>query len=221
MDSLFFLALPRQAVLPKWNKSFSFKEQVDPQAGDVSRRPSNANGLTVSLQVDPKDDSSRKGSYGSQFSDDMDIAPYMPPPPYAQLRQVSVSSGRGLLRKDSDSPSLATSSTMSSRQGSFAGSEHLSEKKTPAPEVYHVFTSSQKRRLIYLVSAAALFSPLSSNIYFPALAQISEVRISRLIATNKMLTLTGSSHPYRATRFHHHHIHDRSGNIAVFLGRTS
>jgi hypothetical protein len=39
----------------------------------------------------------------------------------------------------------------------------------------HAFTRSQKRRLVYLVSMAAMFSPLSSNIYFPAMVSISEV----------------------------------------------
>jgi hypothetical protein len=39
----------------------------------------------------------------------------------------------------------------------------------------HVFSRSQKRRVVYLVSIAAMFSPLSSNIYFPAIVSISQV----------------------------------------------
>jgi hypothetical protein len=35
-------------------------------------------------------------------------------------------------------------------------------------------TRSQKKQLVYLVSLAAMFSPLSSNIYFPALPAISK-----------------------------------------------
>lgn len=40
---------------------------------------------------------------------------------------------------------------------------------------YHVFSISKKRQLVYIVSLAGLFSPLSSNIYFPALKEISTV----------------------------------------------
>jgi len=40
---------------------------------------------------------------------------------------------------------------------------------------HHVFNRAQKKQLVYLVSIAAMFSPLSSNIYFPALDNISKV----------------------------------------------
>jgi len=49
-----------------------------------------------------------------------------------------------------------------------------SEKQLPEPP-YHVFTLEKKRQMVYVVSLAGLFSPLSSNIYFPALGQISRV----------------------------------------------
>ncbi|KAH6853111.1 major facilitator superfamily domain-containing protein [Chaetomium sp. MPI-CAGE-AT-0009] len=39
---------------------------------------------------------------------------------------------------------------------------------------YHVFTSQKKWQLVYIVSLAGLFSPLSSNIYFPTLGDIAE-----------------------------------------------
>jgi hypothetical protein len=39
----------------------------------------------------------------------------------------------------------------------------------------HVFNRAKKKRLVYLVSLAAMFSPLSSNIYFPALDTIAQV----------------------------------------------
>lgn len=42
---------------------------------------------------------------------------------------------------------------------------------------YHVFTSGQKWRVVVLVSAAGLFSGLSSNIYFPALDLIAKVKL--------------------------------------------
>lgn len=44
---------------------------------------------------------------------------------------------------------------------------------------YHVLPLRWKKYLIYIVSFAALFSPLSSNIYFPALNSIAQVRQSR------------------------------------------
>lgn len=40
---------------------------------------------------------------------------------------------------------------------------------------YHVFSRSRKKQLVYIISLAALFSPLSSNIYFPALGDVSRV----------------------------------------------
>lgn len=42
---------------------------------------------------------------------------------------------------------------------------------------HHILRRSKKKRLVYLVSLAAVFSPLSSNIYFPALTAIAEVCI--------------------------------------------
>jgi Na+/melibiose symporter-like transporter len=38
---------------------------------------------------------------------------------------------------------------------------------------YHIFTKRQKWVLVYIVSLAAMFSPLSSNIYFPAINTIA------------------------------------------------
>jgi hypothetical protein len=49
------------------------------------------------------------------------------------------------------------------------------------------FSKNEKRRLVYLVSLAAIFSPLSSNIYFPAMNSIAEVQLHRFldVLTNK------------------------------------
>ncbi|CZR57059.1 related to synaptic vesicle transporter SVOP and related transporters (major facilitator superfamily) [Phialocephala subalpina] len=55
---------------------------------------------------------------------------------------------------------------------SLASSTYSLDKKLPDPP-YHVFTLAKKKQLVYIVSLAGLFSPLSSNIYFPALGQIS------------------------------------------------
>lgn len=49
------------------------------------------------------------------------------------------------------------------------------ESQIPSPPPYHVFSRSRKLQMVYIVSLAAIFSPLSSNIYFPALGLISKV----------------------------------------------
>lgn len=48
------------------------------------------------------------------------------------------------------------------------------EEYTDTPP-YHVFGRRKKWQLVLIVSLAGLFSPLSSNIYFPALGAIAEV----------------------------------------------
>lgn len=52
-----------------------------------------------------------------------------------------------------------------------AGASRQSATKDDAP--YHVFSKRQKWNIVYLVSLAGSFSPLSSNIYFPAINAIS------------------------------------------------
>lgn len=49
------------------------------------------------------------------------------------------------------------------------------EGQTKTPPPYHVFPRSRKLQMVCIVSLAAIFSPLSSNIYFPALSEISRV----------------------------------------------
>ncbi|CAI7645964.1 unnamed protein product [Penicillium pancosmium] len=62
------------------------------------------------------------------------------------------------------------------------------EGQTKTPPPYHVFPRSRKLQMVCIVSLAAIFSPLSSNIYFPALSEISrELDISMSLAT---LTVT-------------------------------
>ncbi|KAJ5240920.1 uncharacterized protein N7469_002511, partial [Penicillium citrinum] len=68
-----------------------------------------------------------------------------------------------------------------------SGSINL-EGQTTSPPPYHVFSRSRKLQIVCIVSLAAIFSPLSSNIYFPALGEISrELNISMSLAT---LTVT-------------------------------
>jgi len=58
-------------------------------------------------------------------------------------------------------------------RSSASSSYSLDKELSPPP--YHVFTLAKKKQLVYIVSLAGLFSPLSSNIYFPALGQIATV----------------------------------------------
>ncbi|KAJ5833329.1 hypothetical protein N7474_001640 [Penicillium riverlandense] len=62
------------------------------------------------------------------------------------------------------------------------------ESQTEQLPPYHVFTRARKLQMVCIVSMAAIFSPLSSNIYFPALNEVSkDLNISMSLAT---LTIT-------------------------------
>jgi hypothetical protein len=67
-----------------------------------------------------------------------------------------------------------TSEPSSTASSSRSSSTWTNDKKAPEPQ-YHVFSSGRKKQLVYIVSLAGLFSPLSSNIYFPALGAIADV----------------------------------------------
>lgn len=58
--------------------------------------------------------------------------------------------------------------------------------KTSAEPPYHIFSHRQKWQLVLLVSIAGAFSPLSSNIYFPAIDTIS----SQLHVSASLVALT-------------------------------
>lgn len=55
-----------------------------------------------------------------------------------------------------------------------ADSSDVESQATASPP-YHVFTRSRKLWIVIIVSFAAIFSPLSSNIYFPALTDVANV----------------------------------------------
>ena len=83
----------------------------------------------------------------------------------AQVTETSVAS----------SPSL---SVPDEKQLATPSSESINlESQIPSPPAYHVFSQSRKMQIVFLVSLAAIFSPLSSNIYFPALGLISNVSV--------------------------------------------
>ncbi|KAK4868251.1 hypothetical protein LT330_007449 [Penicillium expansum] len=96
-------------------------------------------------------------------------------------------------------PGVIGQSVDSSPNVSPPDEKHVSVSATPAESTdvesqvlesppYHVFTRSRKLWIVIIVSFAAIFSPLSSNIYFPALTDVSnELNISMSLAT---LTVT-------------------------------
>jgi len=92
----------------------------------------------------------------------------------------SFNSPGGSRRKDnsrSDNSSLNSDDSRPSSSSSTLRSNYSLEKSLPDPP-YHVFSRAQKKNIVYIISLAGLFSPLSSNIYFLALGQISRVRMT-------------------------------------------
>lgn len=77
-------------------------------------------------------------------------------------------------RSCDSSPSLSPTDEKDLATPSSSSSINL-ESEIPKPPPYHVFTRSRKLQMVCIVSLAAIFSPLSSNIYFPALGVISQV----------------------------------------------
>jgi hypothetical protein len=80
-------------------------------------------------------------------------------------------STRGLLRPSEQNSSSST--PINSALSSSAHSFYTPEKSHEDPP-YNVFSRGKKRWMVYIVSLAAFFSPLSFNIYFPALGAISK-----------------------------------------------
>lgn len=63
-----------------------------------------------------------------------------------------------------------------------------SARERPTTPPYSIFTRGQKRYIVFLAAFAGLFSPLSANIYFPALNTLaSDLRVSNALIN---LTLT-------------------------------
>lgn len=88
------------------------------------------------------------------------------------------------------SPSL---SAKDSKQLETPSSDSINlESQIPPPPPYHVFTRPRKLQMVCIVSLAAIFSPLSSNIYFPALGAISRVScfISGTLCIRWLIVLT-------------------------------
>ena len=83
---------------------------------------------------------------------------------------------------------LSDSSTSNIMEGMADNNNNNNNAEVP----YHVFTNRKKWELVLIVSLAGLFSSLSSNIYFPALGAIAEVRPQE----NKKGDIADASRPF-------------------------
>jgi hypothetical protein len=111
----------------------------------------------------------------SRFSQRFSTTPRSPglPPPLGPRRETRWSQlGNQLARPLSFRDSVWLSSPENLLlQFQFADEDEAEFFDPP----HHIFNRSKKKRLVYLVSLAAALSPLSSNIYFPALNEIALV----------------------------------------------
>jgi hypothetical protein len=64
---------------------------------------------------------------------------------------------------------------------------------SPTDEPHSIYTTNQKRAIILAASIAAFFSPLSANIYLPALNTLAE----DLSVSNTLITLTVTTYLVR------------------------
>lgn len=71
--------------------------------------------------------------------------------------------------------------------------EKPTENISPADEPHSIYTTNQKRAIILAASIAAFFSPLSANIYLPALNTLAK----DLSVSNTLITLTVTSYLVR------------------------
>lgn len=62
------------------------------------------------------------------------------------------------------------------------------DKQQPLEPPFSIFTSSERRFIVVMASLAALFSPLSANIYYPALNTLSEDLHESLSKINLTIT---------------------------------
>jgi MFS family permease len=72
---------------------------------------------------------------------------------------------------------LVTESEVSDEEKPSTPTDETTEHTYSEPP-YHVFSTGKKWQLVGIVSLAGLFSPLSSNIYFPALGAIAAVGVT-------------------------------------------
>ena len=90
--------------------------------------------------------------------------------------------------------------------------------KTHSESPYHVFALRKKKQLAYIASFAGLFSPLSSNIYFPALDAIANVRLPTARRIYQLTAFLGVSCSDLFSGLDHHGVHDCTGYCPIILG---
>jgi hypothetical protein len=83
---------------------------------------------------------------------------------------------------------------------------------------FHVFSRRRKLFLIYLISFAGFFSPFSSNIYFPAIGQISKVYNQRIAVDSSLIPDLGTQRIGVVGSVDHYQLHDCSRPGAIVLG---
>lgn len=100
-------------------------------------------------------------------------------------------------------------------------------QKTLRETPHHIFNHRQKLWMVYIVSFAGLFSPLSSNIYFPALGNIA--RVCRYLSlplptkdchANSFIVEMGIDFPCsrHTSGSYHHNLHDLPRTRPLVLG---
>ncbi|KAK4160170.1 major facilitator superfamily domain-containing protein [Cladorrhinum sp. PSN259] len=98
--------------------------------------------------------------------------PYSPGKPPKDIKDISEGQTLEITLPSSESSSgiQKPSSSASEQEKNLSSERHEHEQEAPP---YHVFSRREKWYIVWIVSLAGLFSPLSSNIYFPALGAIS------------------------------------------------
>lgn len=100
--------------------------------------------------------------------------------------------------------------------------EDINNSRPPEPP-YHVFTKKEKWLVTVIIAVAGLFSPLSSNIYFPALGAIANVSQKHPQdvfqgVNNIANALAGCSYRYRACILDCNHLHGSASVRTIILG---
>ncbi len=80
-----------------------------------------------------------------------------------------------------------------------AGSEPVTERTVSAGEIYSVFSSRAKTIIVITASISTFFSPLTANIYFPALNTIAfDLKVSDTLVNLTVTTYMVRPESYRA-----------------------
>ena len=94
--------------------------------------------------------------------------------------------GESLPRDSSHSNSISEEIEAEARAQDVEARDSESASAPP----YSVFTKNEKRYIVFMVALAGFFSPLSANIYFPALPQLS----SAMHVSTELINLTITSY---------------------------